>query len=222
MSDSIEELLREAYSATHELLEQTALSKVVCDGLLISYGPPIQEPDLLLLTFQGGGGCKVEQKTWPDSLLYVDDYLYDGFKFGKVLGRFCKQVGLWDSLKSSTMAFPVVFPQAPPDKAKLWTRNREPYLSWRRHSVCWVKRLTDAIKPKAVIVFGKDTSDALEISWENKEVGPGTRGPIYGEATFRGAPAVYCHHLSRGYQKDEVARCLEYAKGLVLGRRSAK
>ena len=53
MSDSIEGLLHEAYSTTHNMLKDTDLGSVVKHGLLISYGPPIPNPDLLLLSFQG-------------------------------------------------------------------------------------------------------------------------------------------------------------------------
>ena len=210
-TDSIEGLLREAYSATHKMLKDPELGSVAKDGLLISYGPPIPEPDILLLSFQGGGACPVFQKCWPSRLLYLDD----DYDFGKALRSLCYDAELSASLESSAMAFPAVFPQAPSSEARRWMNKKGPHSVWRRHSVDWVTRLVDAIQPKVVMVFGKYASDAFGIRWENKECGPGRRGQIFGLSTFRGAPAVYCHHLSWGYAKPEASKCFEHAKRLI-------
>lgn len=145
MTDSIEELLREAYSETHEMLKYPELGSVVNDGLLISYGPPIPEPDLLLLSFQGGGADQVVQKEWPKKLLYVGI----PYKFGKTLEELCRVTGLDTSLKTSTMAFPALFPQGPTKDAERWEKGTGSYSVWRHHSVDWVERLTKAIKTKS-------------------------------------------------------------------------
>lgn len=216
MTDSIEEVLLEAYSETHKMLKDPKLGSVVKDGLLISYGPPIPEPDLLLLSFQGGGADQVVYKEWPTRLLYLDDE--NDFDFGIALRSLCRATGLYTSLETSTMAFPTVFPQAHHTESRKWTRKTGPYSVWRRHSVDWVTRLIDAIQPKVVMVFGKYASDAFGIRWENKECGPGRRGQIFGLSTFRGASAVYCHHLSQGYAKPEALKCFEHAKRLVSER----
>ena len=50
----LRELLREAYADTHEKTKVPAMGEVVKDGLIISYGPPISRPDMLLISFQGG------------------------------------------------------------------------------------------------------------------------------------------------------------------------
>ena len=211
MPDSIGEMLSEAYSATHDLIKDPKLGSVVRHGLLLSYGPPIAEPDLLLLTFQGGGACPEMQDTWPPSLLYRDD----PHKFGKTLRRFCRETGLSTSLESSTMALPAVFPQAPSTEAGLWTRKTGPRSVWRRHSTDWVNRLTDAIRPKVVIVFGTKASEAFDIRWE-KQRHADMRGSLtFGVSTFRGAPAVFCQHLSQGWSLSEVRRSFEHAKRLV-------
>ncbi len=212
MSDSVEDLLTEAYSATHKLLKDQELGSVVRHGLLISYGPPIPEPDLLLLTFQGGGGCPVVQKTWPHRLLYLDD----DFTFGRALRRLCHATGLSASLESSAMAFPAVFPQAPTSEAGRWTKKTGPHSEWRRHSVDWVERLVDAIRPKVVIVFGSRASEVFDIRWEKTEHIHSQRHQTFGLATFRGSPAVYCHHLSQGCPMSEARKCFEYAKKLIL------
>ena len=150
MSDSIEDLLNEAYSTTHDMLRNPELDSIVRHGLLISYGPPIPEPDLLLLSFQGGGGDPEVQKTWPQKLRYLDSPR----NFGTALRGLCRETGLYSSLQSSAMAFPTVFPQAPSEDAGRWEKGSGSYSEWRDHSTRWVRRLVKVIKPKAVMVFG--------------------------------------------------------------------
>ncbi len=211
MTDSIEELLREAYSETHKMLKDPKLGSVVKDGLLISYGPPIQSPDLLLLSFQGGGDSPVVQETWPQEFLYLNS----PYKFGTKLRKLCRDTGLSESLRNSAMAFPAVFPQ---DKqAGRWIKETGPHADWRRHSVDWVTRLAKAIKPKVVIVFGKNTSDAFGFRREDTESAPG-RGLTFGESTFHDAPAVFCRHLSQGYSNPEVLKSFRHAKRLIPKR----
>ena len=150
-------------------------------------------------------------ESWPSRRLYLDD----DYDFGTALRSLCYDAELAASLESSAMAFPAVFPQAPSSEARRWMNKKGPHSVWRRHSVDWVTRLVDAIQPKVVMVFGKYASDAFGIRWENKECGPGRRGQIFGLSTFRGAPAVYCHHLSWGYAKPEASKCFEHAKRLI-------
>jgi hypothetical protein len=155
MSDSIEDLLNEAYSTTHDMLRNPELGSIVRHGLLISYGPPIPEPDLLLLSFQGGGGDPEVQKTWPQKLLYLDS--------PRNFGTACRETGLYSSLQSSEMAFPTVFPQAPSEDADRWEKGSGSYSEWRDHSTRWVRRLVKVIKPKAVMVFGGRASRVFDI-----------------------------------------------------------
>ena len=113
------------------------LGSVVKDGLLISYGPPILEPDLLLLSFQGGGTDQVVQKNWPKKLLHLNS----PERFGKKLRELCCATGLYTSLETSTMAFPTVFPQGPSKEADCWEKGSGLYSVWCHHSVDWVERL---------------------------------------------------------------------------------
>ena len=210
MPDSIEGLLREAYSATHDMLKKPELHSVVQHGLLISYGPPVPNPDLLFLSFQGGGKTfRRVQDTWPQKLLYIDS----PHKFGKTLRKMCQATGLASSLQSSAMAFPSVFPQAP--SSSRWMNKTGPHAEWRHHSAYWVKRLVKAIKPKMVIVFGKNTSEVFDISWDKVERNHGGGDQTFGISTFQGAPAVFCHHLSQGYVESEALKCFRYAKELI-------
>ena len=211
MSDSIEELLREAYSSTHDMLKDSTLGSVVQHGLLISYGPPIPQPDLLLLSFQGGGESPVVQETWPRRLLYAND----PYKFGTTLRGLCRDTGLYSSLQSSAMAFPAVFPQAPSSEAGRWMKKTGPHAVWRRHSADWVERLVKAINPRVVIIFGNKTSEVFDLRWEKIERFHSQNHQTYGESTFQGAPAVFCHHLSQGFVKAEALKCFRYAKRLI-------
>ena len=214
MTDSIEELLREAYSETHKMLKDPELGSVVKDGLLISYGPPIPEPDLLFLTFQGGGEDSVVQKTWPKRLLYVDS----PYRFGKALQGVCRDTGLFSSLQTSAMAFPAVFPQAQSKDANHWEKGPGTFSVWRNHSADWVERLVEAVNPKVVIVFGDRASRIFDIRWEKTEHNHSQGHQTFGESTFKGAPAVFCHHLSQGYVKSEALKCFGYAKKLISKR----
>ena len=200
----------EAYSATHDMLKNPELRSVACHGILISYGPPIPNPDLLLLSFQGGGHTYREvQDTWPQKLLYVDS----PYKFGTALRGLCHDTGLSSSLQSSTMAFPAVFPQAPSSRG--WMNKTGPRAEWRRHSAYWVKRLVKVIKPKVVIVFGENTSKVFDINWEKVERNHGGGQRTFGISKFQGAPAIFCHHLSQGYVESEALKCFSYAKRII-------
>ena len=204
--------MREAYSATHDLLKDPKLGSVVQHGLLISYGPPIPNPDLLLLSFQGGGHTyRKVPNTWPQKLLYVDS----PYKFGTALRGLCRDTGLNSSLQSSTMAFPTVFPQAPSKDAARWEKGKGPYSVWRDHSVRSVGRLVKVIKPKVVIVFGDRASRVFDIGWKESEYKHGQGHQTFGISTFQDAPAIFCHHLSQGYVKSEALKCFSHAKRLI-------
>lgn len=209
MADTLTKLLREAYRDTHELLVNPEMYSVVANGLLISYGPPIHNPDLLILTFQGAGDDGITQKEWPSKLLFLNS----PYKFGRELRRLCCATGWFRSLQNSAMALPAVFPQS--KKSSVWLKQSDPYARWRRHSVDWVERLTDEIQPKVVMVLGEQTSKALKLEWKRERRGPGRQGRLFGTSVFRGLPTVYCHHLSQGYDWKEALRCFHYARELL-------
>ncbi len=212
MSGELERMLSQAYSETRSLLEDQTLGSVVKRGFIISYGPPILEPDLLLISFQGGRDTLREgQTTWPKRLLYLDS----PYKFGRNLRNLCREAGLYSSLETSTMAFPAVFPQAPSSEAGKWKNNKEPYGKWRQHSTEWVRKLATEAKPKVVIVFGAGASGVLEIAWKEKEYNHGQGWQTFGVSEFCGAPAVFCSHLSQGYSRSEVLKSLARAKTYI-------
>ena len=207
----LKELLREAYADTREKMKDPKMHTVVEKGLIISYGPPISRPDMLLISFQGGANTHRDvHDTWPERLLYLDS----PYKFGKKLRQLCRDAGLYYSLDRSAMALPAVFPQAPDKEADLWKRKTGPRADWRVHSVQWVKRLAREIRPKVVIVFGTGTSNALGIDWQQTEHKHKQGWLTFGISTFEGYPAVYCMHLSRP-KDDAVLKSFRYAKGII-------
>lgn len=195
------------------MLKDSTLESVVQHGLLISCGPPISNPDLLLLSFQGGGADQVVQKDWPKKLLYLNS----PERFGKKLRKLCRATGLYTSLESSTMAFPTVFPQAPTKEADRWEKGRGPYSVWRQHSVDWVKQLVEVINPKVVMVFGGRASTVFDIRWDKVERLHAQNHQTFGVSTFQGAPAVFCKHLSRS-KDSEALKCFKYAKRRISER----
>ena len=212
MPESIEVLLREAYWETQDMLDNPNLRQVVRHGLIVSYGPPIAEPDLLFLSFQGAGNTfSGVQETWPEKLQYLDSKS----RFGPTLRELCRHAELSGSLESSAMAFPAVFPQAPAKEARHWMKKTGPYSVWRDHSADWVNRLVKAIRPKVVIVFGDKTSRVFDIGWKKVERNHRGGHQTFGVSTFQGAPAVFCHHLSQSYVEVEAQKCFAYARRLV-------
>ena len=205
----LKELLREAYADTSEKMKVPAMGAVVEKGLIISYGPPISRPDMLLISFQGGANTHRDiHYTWPEKLLYLKSK-----RFGAALRNRCRDTCLYRSLERSAMALPAVFPQASDGESGDWGDNAiGAYADWRAHSVHWVKRLTRQIHPKVVIVFGKNASQALGIDWKRKE--RTARGLTFGVSTFEGYPAVFSMHLSR-HKKWAVNKSFEYAKGII-------
>lgn len=208
-----------AYAEARSQLAEPAMAEIVTHGFTILYGPPIQRPDLFLISFQGGGAAPVVYKRWPERLLYLDDENKRGnaFKFGRNLCFYSRQAGLYRTLETSTVAVPAIFPCGPGDLANCWLKGSGPYARWRRFSVDWVARLVDAFEPKAVVVFGKKAADALGLSpeWRDVEVNPNNNVMTFGRARYRRAEAVYCGHLSQTYVGSAVVRSLRVAAGIA-------
>ena len=116
----LKELLREAYADTHEKMKVPAMGEVVKDGLIISYGPPISRPDMLLISFQG-------------ELILIGTYMISGprdyttsiaMRFGAALRNRCRDTGLYHSLKHSAMALPVESSRRPGTKKRVSGKER--------------------------------------------------------------------------------------------------
>ena len=206
----LERLAERMYRETFERLENPRWSKVAGKVTLL-YGPPMVRPDVFLVSFQGGGGdTSPSRRTWPQRLLYLDDT----YQFGGKLRMNFQEAGLYEMLEKRTVAMAACFPE---DKnARKWTKKQGPEAEWRTFSSAWTCRLIDAMRPCAVLVFGKDASDALGLGnqWRDKEYGTGSRGMIFARGEAEGCPAVYCHH-PRGWANHEVQACLAEVKRIV-------
>ena len=198
--ERLERLAERMYRETFERLEDPCWSKDV-EKVTLLYGPPMVRPDVFLVSFQGAGeDPSPSRPTWPQRLLYLDD----PYRFGKALRKNFREAGLYEMLEKRTVAMAACFPE---DKdAKKWQKKHGPEAKWRKFSSAWVRRLIAAMRPRAVLVFGRAASNALGLKkdqWRDAR------------AEVEGFPAVYCHHLSRGWDKEGVQACLAEVKRIV-------
>ena len=209
----VERLARQMYDETFERLDDPQLREVVRDKVTVMYGPPMVRPDLALVSFQGGGGDRMETaRSWPERLLYLDDE----FVFGRTLRSQCKLAGLGEVLEKRTVAMAACFPEAPIAKARRWMAKSGARAEWRAFSVAWVRKMLAAMSPRAVVVFGTKASQAMELDGEWREEHRDTRGwRTFGRADVEGCPAVYCQHLSQGWTGEHVQLSLREAARLI-------
>ena len=209
----VEHLACQMYDETFERLDDPRLRQVVRDKVTVMYGPPMVRPQLALVSFQGGGGARTETaRSWPERLLYLDD----AFDFGKTLRRECKTVGLSEVLEKRTVAMAACFPEAPRAEAGRWMVKSGARAEWRAFSVAWVRKMLAAMQPRAVVVFGMKASQAmgLEGHWGGEQ--RGARGwRAFGRSEVEGCPAVYCQHLSQGWEREHVQMSLRSAHRLI-------
>ena len=215
--DNLEKLVQRAYEEMFALCKLPRMGAVVENKMTMLYGPPMMRPDLALVSFQGGAEDKSPQlTTWPGQLLYLND----PYRFGRSLRRHFKDAGIYGTLESSTIALAAVFPEASSRDADKWMRQTGAWAEWRKFSSGWVRRLLRAMQPRVIVVFGAKASESLEIDddWRDEEYAD-YRGRVFGRGELAGCPAVYCHHLSQGVRKDEVAKCLNEVK-LILANQT--
>ena len=212
-ADTLNALAREMYTEIDQRLHDEEWAAVVTKEITALYGPPMMEPDLFLVTFQGAGGRTWSRNTWPERLLYLDDK----YKFGTNLRRICQSVRLTDSLNSRTVAMASCFPEASSREANRWMRDVGPHAQWRKFSAHWVRRMIKAMRPKVVIVFGKKASMSLDIEgdWQNETTRATDSVRAFALSEIEGRPAVYCQHLSQGWDKISVNTSLTAAKQIM-------
>ena len=185
----------------------------VAQKVTLLYGPPMMRPDVFLVSFQGGGKDRSpSRETWPEQLVY----LCDTYEFGGALRRNFGAAGLSETLAKRTVAMAACFPEAPRAEASKWMVKKGPRAEWRVFSSDWARRMIAAMRPRVVLLFGSKASYALGLDnqWRDVQSQP-HRGMVYGRGEVEGFPAVYCHHLSQGWAKDEVQTCLAEVKRIV-------
>ncbi|MYG12318.1 MAG: hypothetical protein F4171_05920 [Gammaproteobacteria bacterium] len=210
----LERLACQMYSETFKLLEEPELKEVAKHRVTAMYGPPMVRPDLALVSFQGGAGDDSPSgKRWPKKLLYLDD----DFRFGEALRSQFALAEMSETLERRTVAMAACFPEAPQSEANSWMRKTGPKAEWREFSVAWVRQMVAAMRPQVVLVFGKKASEAmgLEGEWrdEERDSSRGWRG--FGRTEIEGCPALYCQHLSQGWDGDYVQLSLREAGRLI-------
>ena len=207
----VDQLALRMYSETMERLECPRWSEVARKVTAL-YGPPMFRPDVFLVTFQGGGeDCSPSRRTWPERLVYLDDC----YRFGGALRKNFHMAGLSETLAKRTVAMAACFPEATAAESNKWMVKHGPRAEWRRFSSEWVKRSIGAMRPRAVLVFGDKASRSLGLNqWRDVQTRPG-RGMVFGRSEVEGCAAVYCHHLSQGWAREEVQECLAEVKRIV-------
>ena len=208
---SLLDLTQKMYGEVSELMHDNEMSTVVQHGLNVMYGPPMINPDVALITFQGGGADTTIQKSPPSQLLYRND----PYKFGTALRKYMAVAGLSETLNNRTVAQSVIFPQAPTSQAASWMSKAGPKARWRIFSKEWTERLLDAQKPKAILVFGDKASNVIGIEWRDVERRHKQNHMTFARADWRGIPVVFCHHLSIGCPADEAVRCMQEVKATI-------
>lgn len=69
----IKRLAERMYKETFLRLRHVDLRGVVEHRITVMYGPPMANPDLMLVSFQGGGGdTSPSEPTWPERFRYLD------------------------------------------------------------------------------------------------------------------------------------------------------
>lgn len=210
----IEELASRMYEETFLRLQDVDLRDIVKRRITALYGPPMARADLMLVSFQGGGGDSSPSRlTWPERLLYLDNE----FDFGRALRSQFREAGLYETLATRTVAMAACFPEAPASESNRWMAKRGPRADWRAFSSNWVRWMVLAMRPRAVLVFGKKASQAvgLDDRWSDETLD--SRGwRAFGRAELEGCPAVYCQHLSQGWGRECVQTSLREV-GRIVG-----
>ena len=212
----LKEVEKQLYDEVKKYLKDRDLRSAVEYGLTPLYGPLMKNPDIALLTFQGGGANKLIQEKAPHQMLYLND----NERFGNVLRKYMNECGLYEKFTKSTVAHAVIFPQAPVTMAQKWLSSKnEPIKFWRDFSVKWTKKLILLQNPKIIIIFGQKTENLLDVKWNNNTL----EFPHYGEGeitisekensdNFETFKVIYCHHLSQGYTSNGVRKCFNKVK----------
>lgn len=203
--------IRDMYSEIDDLLADREMNSVVQHGLNAMYGPPIYNPDIALITFQGGGSDCHIQKHPPERLLYLSD----SYNFGCNLRKYMREAGMYEILESKTVAHSAVFPQAPTNEANSWLKEKGAKRKWLEFSIKWNKLLIEKQNPKIIIFFGEKASSAFGVKWNNIERNHKQNHMTYAISQFMGKPSIYCHHLSQGAPKKESINCFLKAKEII-------
>ncbi|WP_372708076.1 hypothetical protein [Brevundimonas sp.] len=154
-------------------------------GYFPLYGPPIENPSLLIVSDQPGAGAHVtaDQLTpdsWPDALSYIDS----AGRFAGVL----KQIVEPDILKRSVATAAIVFRAK---SLEQWKRAGDASVirDAEEFSADQVRRLALALRPRMILTSGgKSKAVFLDAS--------AFSGVDYVQGSWRNIPILACKHLS--------------------------
>ncbi|MYF29578.1 MAG: hypothetical protein F4029_17460 [Gammaproteobacteria bacterium] len=109
------------------------------------------------------------------------------------------------TLRSSTVATSIAFPQAPEFDEWLATPGNPEWLS---KSTIWVKRLTHLMKPAVIVTYGGPPFRHLV----GRRKAPGAEC-----TTWQGIPLVGTNHLSRA-SYEVSRRAMRFVRNVVNGK----
>ena len=212
----IVELAHRMYEETFRRMEDARLRDVVEYRITAMYGPPMRNPELMLVSFQGGAGdASPSEAIWPDRLRYLDSE----FDFGRALRSQFGEAGLDKTLEDRTVAMAACFPEAPAKESNRWMAKHGARADWREFSSTWVRRMVSAMRPRAVLLFGKKASEALGLEGHWRDEVFDARGwRAFGRAELNGCPAIYCQHLSQGWRRESVQASLRMVRRIIEAR----
>jgi len=133
-------------------------------GISVLYGAPPAAIDLVMVSFQNHV-CDRPMfdpagRPWPERLVHADERL-DPFPFGARLRRVFAAHGLTATLRERTLAVNAIYPDAPVGDSAFWLCGEGSHGAWRRFSTSWTALLIEQIRPKAVLLFGREATLAI-------------------------------------------------------------
>ena len=204
MNTEIDPQLRTAITTIYRLANEYADEHDgVEHGMNILYGPPIPNPDVMIVSAQGGGGDLKRQRTWPPRL----EYLHSKYRFGNRLVRDFADAGMSDVLESSTVATNIAFPQFKGGFDR-WMKQGGSG-EWLERSLDWVQQLVRLMPPKVVLTYGSHAFRHL--------VGRKKEGGQYriDEDRWLGVQVIGCGHLMQGSTKVSRMCAMERVKEAI-------
>ena len=166
---------------THKNQDQIMGSWCLC-------GPPMIEPDVLFISYQGGGGDQTFHKRWPDQQFYYNS----PYRLGQLLTKIFTDAGKGEMLRLSTGTALVFFQCC---SMKYWkTTPKHIRDELEQFSSTHALSFIEKMRPKLVIAIGSDAFKAL-VKNPSKVIKP-YRNKIVQEGHFAHSRVLGIAHLT--------------------------
>jgi|GEM_PF-4385865 len=151
-------------------------------------GPPMIEPDVFFISYQGGGGDKTFHKTWPAQNFYYNS----PYRLGQLLTSIFVNAGKREMLRLSTATALIFFQCSSVEHWKsmpIHIRNELEQFSYS-HALSFIEKM----RPKLVLAIGSDAFKAL-VKNPSLIIQP-YRNKIVQEGTFANRRVLGISHLT--------------------------